>query len=441
MKLRLKDIGIVHLAELELNGLTVIAGENGIGKSAIGKALYCALQSGVNVEKKIEERLMPGFILEVLNNLIKNNPDASSIISSMTGTLINELNNKQSNIIDVLTQTIEQSELTKNEETQKLIQELIEKQEPQTNITFGEAKQRLHDDLIQSVFQNSYNNKLEKEKKAVLEFSKEQQLITKIEVEYNKTTIANFTEDIFSDILLIETPTILSLFRYIKENLAFNNNQNKLLPNYIKDLIQKLSESSYAPNYDKPLCQRIQQIIKGRVLIENEQLFYEEDNKTRHAIVNVATGIKSLGMLQLLIAGDVIVPGSFLVVDEPEVHLHPSWQLDYARIIVELVKSGVEVLVTSHSSYFIEALNVYTKNEQIAEKCHIYLGEMTANGSVFKDVTEDLEPIFAAFAEPMIQLMIEENRGKRKKKRNIPQAMVQEPKAPYKTKDSLDKSV
>ena len=40
MKLVLKNIGKVQNATVEINGITVIAGENDTGKSTVGKALF-----------------------------------------------------------------------------------------------------------------------------------------------------------------------------------------------------------------------------------------------------------------------------------------------------------------------------------------------------------------------------------------------------------------
>jgi hypothetical protein len=393
------------------------------------------------MEKKIEESLMPEFILEVINTLIKNNPDAGTAISSMFGTLINELNNDRSNIVSTLTEAIEQLDLVNNEETRKLIQAAIKKQEPQTNITLGEAKQRLHNDLIQSVFQNSYNNQLIDTKTSTCSIQIGE-AFQQTKVVNNKTAPYDVKNAILKrDVLLLETPTTLSLFRYIKENLAFNNNQNKLLPYYIQDLVKKLSESSYTPDYDKPICQTIQSIINGRILLENDQLFYQDEQANKHPIQNVATGIKSLGMLQLLLAGGAIAKDTVLIIDEPEVHLHPSWQLEYAQIIVELVKEGILVLITSHSSYLIQALDIYTTNAGIAQQANFYLGEMTPKGSVFDEVTDNLEAIYKAFAAPSLQLMLERSRGKRAVQQPPKQwrqtkrvSMVQEEKAPYKKK-------
>ena len=44
MKLTLKNIGKFNNAEIDLNGITVIAGENNTGKSTISKALYCVFK-------------------------------------------------------------------------------------------------------------------------------------------------------------------------------------------------------------------------------------------------------------------------------------------------------------------------------------------------------------------------------------------------------------
>jgi predicted ATPase len=85
--------------------------------------------------------------------------------------------------------------------------------------------------------------------------------------------------------------------------------------------------------------------------------------------------------------------------DEPEVHLHPEWQLKYAAIIVELVKNGINILVNSHSPYMVEALKRYSEIEKIEEKTNFYLAE---EGYITKQ--ESLENIFEKLALPMREL-------------------------------------
>ena len=49
--------------------------------------------------------------------------------------------------------------------------------------------------------------------------------------------------------------------------------------------------------------------------------------------------------------------GDFLMIDEPELNLHPDNQRQVARILAQLVNAGLKVVVSTHSDYFIRELN------------------------------------------------------------------------------------
>ena len=53
MKLSLNNIGKISSATIEMNGITVIAGENDTGKSTLGKALFAVFNSLYKSEEKI----------------------------------------------------------------------------------------------------------------------------------------------------------------------------------------------------------------------------------------------------------------------------------------------------------------------------------------------------------------------------------------------------
>ena len=55
----------------------------------------------------------------------------------------------------------------------------------------------------------------------------------------------------------------------------------------------------------------------------------------------------------------LVEPKSLLIVEEPESHLHPHNQLHLAKCIIDLVRSGVYVLITTHSPYLVEQLGNY----------------------------------------------------------------------------------
>ncbi|WP_158333782.1 AAA family ATPase, partial [Campylobacter concisus] len=54
MKIKIENIGKVKYADIEINGITVIAGENNSGKSTVGKALYSVFNGLCNVDKRIK---------------------------------------------------------------------------------------------------------------------------------------------------------------------------------------------------------------------------------------------------------------------------------------------------------------------------------------------------------------------------------------------------
>ena len=55
MNLRIRNIGIVKQADVELNGLTVIAGENDSGKSTVGKMMFSIVKAASRYEQDLNE--------------------------------------------------------------------------------------------------------------------------------------------------------------------------------------------------------------------------------------------------------------------------------------------------------------------------------------------------------------------------------------------------
>ena len=99
--------------------------------------------------------------------------------------------------------------------------------------------------------------------------------------------------------------------------------------------------------------------------------------------------------MQLLINNGFINRKSILILDEPEIHLHPKWQLIYAKIITTLAKNDIPILVTSHSPYMIEALKRFSDKENISVNTNFYLSidNLIENEN-------NLEAIFSKLSEP-----------------------------------------
>ncbi len=211
-----------------------------------------------------------------------------------------------------------------------------------------------------------------------------------------------------NSVVLIDTPNSLDTFSFIKNATMLIHQQrlNIHLAMFRVDLILQLSQDILEIPQTDNIYKSIESIIEGKVFYDKskDDILYEKyslENR-QFKMENTSNGIKMFGFLQILLLNQTIKEGSVLILDEPEVHLHPKWQLEYAKIIVELVKNGVYVLVNSHSPYMIEALEVYANKENINKK--FYLAEKKEKYAIISDVSDNLEPIYAKLAEPIHSL-------------------------------------
>ena len=94
-----------------------------------------------------------------------------------------------------------------------------------------------------------------------------------------------------------------------------------------------------------------------------------------------------------------------MILDEPEIHLHPEWQLIYAELIVLLQKTfNLTILLTTHSPYFLEAIEVFSEKYSVKDKTKYYLAHMQGKEATFHDVTDDTSKIYQLLAAPFDKL-------------------------------------
>ena len=71
MELQLRNIGMIKEADIILDGLTLIAGENDTGKSTVGKALYSVVAGLNNAEKNYKEYIEEIKIYPITRNIAR----------------------------------------------------------------------------------------------------------------------------------------------------------------------------------------------------------------------------------------------------------------------------------------------------------------------------------------------------------------------------------
>jgi predicted ATPase len=73
------------------------------------------------------------------------------------------------------------------------------------------------------------------------------------------------------------------------------------------------------------------------------------------SVIHAASMIKELAPIYLIVQ-ELIKPSDFLIIEEPESHLHPGAQITFAYILSRLVQNGVNVLFTTHSDLLLREI-------------------------------------------------------------------------------------
>ena len=100
-------------------------------------------------------------------------------------------------------------------------------------------------------------------------------------------------------------------------------------------------------------------IIGGEYkIIKNQGVFFVPNSKKSSKLT---MGESSSAVRSLLNIGSYLrhkaKPGDLLVIDEPELNLHPLNQRKIARLVARIVNSGIRVFLTTHSDYILKELN------------------------------------------------------------------------------------
>ena len=69
----------------------------------------------------------------------------------------------------------------------------------------------------------------------------------------------------------------------------------------------------------------------------------------------------------VLFLQNYVKTGDLLIIDEPEAHLHPEAQQQMAAALAFMVRSGLRVLITTHSHYMVEQLSAFVNASKLDE--------------------------------------------------------------------------
>jgi predicted ATPase len=441
IRITMENIGMIGQAEVEVKGLTVIAGENDTGKSTIGKLLYSIVRAFSKYEEEFEAdriRLL-GDSAELIYFELRSNIDFDRY---------NEL--RRSFGIDFRRELLAAFESGEPDSMLEIIQnrremveklQLDEKTKDSVSMRFRDMEELLHlengdirvkkqalNKVLSSEFEGQISNRITQKDANVIGAEGSNEIFS-LKFKDDEVSELKYSDQIyFNESVYVESPFVLQLSQNRPIKLGGSRSAlfgNSPYPLHVNDLLALLNQKPVS-NYSifdvlnegsggrEKMSKIISEIIDGKFALDqkNKEFVYKKEGiapDVSFKINNIATGVKQFGVLQLLLNTEVLSKRSLIIIDEPEVHLHPSWQVDYAKLLVLLIRElHVNIIINSHSPYFIEALKVFSDKYKLEEETEFYLMEKSDSGlSSLNKVTDNLESVFHKLTEPFKRLEIE----------------------------------
>jgi predicted ATPase len=113
-------------------------------------------------------------------------------------------------------------------------------------------------------------------------------------------------------------------------------------------------------------------------------------DSTRVSIADVGFGVSQV--FPIVLEGLRMPRGSTLLLEQPEIHLHPNLQMDMADYFISLALSGKRVVVETHSDHIINRLVrriVEDETSKLSQLIKIYFVGLTENGSSCEEICID----------------------------------------------------
>lgn len=315
---------------LAFNDITVLAGKPSTGKSFVMKFMYA---------------------IDATTHSIVKNPTKFNEELDEISKLVNKLNTLTKKEIETV-----KKRLKKVEENVFQTQKSMDKNE---------------EEYIRHIFKQELSNFLQ----AI--FTDIEQISNKFNVKFDSLQL-NYINQIISttyddkysfsnsEPIFVETPLILEFKKFMKR-------EKGKTPYHIESLLNIL-DTDYSftdeeqDKFIKDFTKKSKAIIGGDIESSGDSFIFNKEGGQNYDILNASSGTKSIGLLQYLVTNKALKKGSVLYWEEPEVHLHPEWQLKMVDLFVELMNAGVKIVFSTHSPYMADYLNAISKKQKFRDR-------------------------------------------------------------------------
>lgn len=372
MKIILKNIGVFKETKYELGDLTIICGENNTGKTYATYSLYGFFDFW---EKGFTIPFDKKYLDEIINNgmatipLPTNISNANEIVKQASSSYVDFLpsilaaNKKYFEDSNFLIE-LEEKDLVSLETYQKSLgtanREII-------NISKDKGENSISVNLLLNKDQAVNSSARRNIKSAIANAMKEivfGRTFTNVFIaSAERTGAAIFKSELnlpmnalIKGVASDSDPDPMDLISKIySSGYALPVRRNVDFIRKIEDLSKN---DSFVSREHSEILNDFADIIGGEYKVGREGLHFIPDENKR---VKLTLGESSSAVRSLLDVGFYLryaaEKGDLLIIDEPELNLHPCNQRKLARLLSRLVGIGIKIFITTHSDYIVKELN------------------------------------------------------------------------------------
>ncbi len=392
--------------------------------------LFSLFNALSNVEEKIrDERLKE---IETTNRMILRNN--LSEVNSIKRPISYSIYTVARNINQSIQEKIYENGLVDDQEISKAVEDTLEKFLHISVEKRGEYWNVMVDDMVKNIIEilnlpeenivleiiSRYFNNVFHAQISPLLTEKDEETILTLEIKGKKQTLIflnNMCNEYISNVglthkaIYIDNPFIideLSGVRINTRNVINESLIDLLTDSFEGNIMDGVIESVRVKEKMGDIYKKLQEVVDGDIILNQsaEEFYLKKEGFTEPiALNNLSTGMKSFTIIKMLLENGSLKEKDVVILDEPEIHLHPQWQIVYAELIVLLQKYfDLSVVVTTHSPYFVDALNLFSYKYGTENKVNYYLSETEGDTVIMNRVTDNLELIYQKMASPIQML-------------------------------------
>ena len=428
MKLYVKNVGAIGKAELSLDGITVLAGENNTGKSTLSRALYASVQSFSGMDPKIRV-VRRENILSQLTVLLYNSRYPTFVLSEEQVAVADKLLSYEpaSLTLDVLKKELLSvlEQVTPSDDKGFLSydghgEQRIDKVAGDLRERLALSDENIAEEIDQRIWAAEFHgqvNNVYKPSPGEISLTDGDKTVT---LTFNGKTLparSGSLEPWSAGITFIDDPHAIENARALSDD-PWDSRMGSVIRNHNNDLKQKLAisetegdpvEGIVANKHISSILGSLETLTEGKIVPRHGDFGFQKTGST--AILdfhNISDGKKTFIPLLRLLRNESIKKGDLLILDEPEIHLHPAWQLQFAELLIRLHQEfNLNVLMSTHSPYFLNAIDTYSHKFHAERETRYYLTKRSKQEDrqcYVQEVSDNLEQIYAMLSQPLEKL-------------------------------------